>query len=307
MTKLLWLCTSAAAWTRAPRRSAAAVRRAPATRRRALDVERDDRWPTWSESVDPNEKLLYMPFLEKQLEIMDGLGAVERPEDITDRLALATRRPKSGEGGKPAARVGSRVWRRRGRQIRGRGSAAGWSRRRRSSRRAVAPPRGRGGVACRSLRQGVAATPRGGLGGTVRRPVAPQVFAVADRFRRVRMTYFDGGKALQVFNSLWYPTFDRPDAPLLGVDLLRFGPKKFLCVVDAQPPGGRGDDGAVPHLTDRLDAIRAAPGREALRGEVSSRWYVRRAHMFLMNRGDAAAATWIFRGGEPRRRRGWDL
>ena len=51
------------------------------------------------------------------------------------------------------------------------------------------------------------------------------------------MTYFDGGQALQVFNSLWYPTFDRPDAPLLGVDL-PFRPK-FLCIVDAQPPQGR--------------------------------------------------------------------
>ena len=67
------------------------------------------------------------------------------------------------------------------------------------------------------------------------------------------MTYFDGGQSLQVFNSLWYPTFDRPDAPLLGVDLLRFGPKKFLCIVDAQPPQGRAH---ATHDTSTLDAIK---------------------------------------------------
>ena len=66
------------------------------------------------------------------------------------------------------------------------------------------------------------------------------------------MTYFDGGQSLQVFNSLWYPTFDRPDAPLLGVDLLRFGPKKFLCIVDAQPPQGRA---RAAHDTSTLDAV----------------------------------------------------
>ena len=82
------------------------------------------------------------------------------------------------------------------------------------------------------------------------------------------MTYFDGGQALQVFNSLWYPTFDRPDAPLLGVDLLRFGPKKFLCIVDAQPPQGRA---RAAHDTSTLDAIKRK--YPALEGEVSSRYY----------------------------------
>ena len=31
-------------------------------------------------------------------------------------------------------------------------------------------------------------------------------------FRKVRMTYFDAGAGVQVFNSLWYPRFER-DAP----------------------------------------------------------------------------------------------
>ena len=97
--------------------------------------------------------------------------------------------------------------------------------------------------------------------------VGSRVFEVPGKFRRVRMTYFDGGQALQVFNSLWYPTFDRPDAPLLGVDLLRFGPKKFLCIVDAQPPQGRA---RAAHDTSTLDAIkRKYPDLE---GEVS-RYY----------------------------------
>ena len=82
------------------------------------------------------------------------------------------------------------------------------------------------------------------------------------------MTYFDGGQSLQVFNSLWYPTFNRPDAPLLGVDLLRFGPKKFLCIVDAQPPQGRSH---MTHDTSTLDAIKRK--YPALEGEVSSRYY----------------------------------
>ena len=35
--------------------------------------------------------------------------------------------------------------------------------------------------------------------------------------------------------------------------------------------------------------------------------YVRRVDMSLTNRGDAAGATWIFRGNESRRRRGRDV
>jgi len=57
-------------------------------------------------------------------------------------------------------------------------------------------------------------------------------------FRKVRMTYFDAGAGVQVFNSLWYPRFER-DAPVLGIDLLCFGGTKVLAVVDCQPLGGR--------------------------------------------------------------------
>ena len=144
------------------------MRRRPALAPRyALKVEQDARWPGWTESVDPAAKLLYMPFLETQLKILEKIGAVERPHAVRPDLRLGVKPRRSDDDAKGAARVGSRV------------------------------------------------------------------FEVPGTFRRVRMTYFDGGQALQVFNSLWYPTFNRPDAPLLGVDLLRFGPKKFLCIVDA--------------------------------------------------------------------------
>lgn len=101
-----------------------------------------------------------------------------------------------------------------------------------------------------------------------------RLYSVEGIFRRIRMTYFDGGDSIQVFNSLWYPSFDRCEAPLLGIDLLAFGGgKKLLCVVDAQPPHGRNPTlpWNVPHDATRLAAIReAAP---ELSGQVSERWY----------------------------------
>ena len=49
-------------------------------------------------------------------------------------------------------------------------------------------------------------------------------------FRKIRFTYMDGGKSLQIFNSVWYPRFDT-DAPILGIELLLFGGHKMLAVV----------------------------------------------------------------------------
>lgn len=48
------------------------------------------------------------------------------------------------------------------------------------------------------------------------------------------MTYFDGGDSIQVFNTLWYPSFEY-DAPLLGVDLISLGKSRVLAVIDFQP------------------------------------------------------------------------
>lgn len=55
----------------------------------------------------------------------------------------------------------------------------------------------------------------------------------SDRFRKIRCTHIDAGPKAQVLNSLWYPA-PQYNLPVLGLDLLSFGPKK-LCVVDLQP------------------------------------------------------------------------
>jgi len=55
-----------------------------------------------------------------------------------------------------------------------------------------------------------------------------------DKFRKVRLTYFDAGDAVQVFNSLWYPSYQY-DVPLFGVDLISLNKNRVLSVVDYQP------------------------------------------------------------------------
>ena len=64
-----------------------------------------------------------------------------------------------------------------------------------------------------------------------------QRYFTSDLHRKIRILYYDGGPGAQVFNSLMYP---RPcyDAPVLGVDLLQFGGKKHLTVIDFQPLHG---------------------------------------------------------------------
>jgi 15,16-dihydrobiliverdin:ferredoxin oxidoreductase len=56
----------------------------------------------------------------------------------------------------------------------------------------------------------------------------------SDIFRNVRMTYFDAGNNVQVYNSLWYPHYEY-DLPLLGIDLISLGLNRVLTVVDFQP------------------------------------------------------------------------
>jgi 15,16-dihydrobiliverdin:ferredoxin oxidoreductase len=55
-----------------------------------------------------------------------------------------------------------------------------------------------------------------------------------EHFRKVRMTYFDAGDNVQVFNTLWYPSYEY-DLPLLGVDLISLGKSRVLSVIDMQP------------------------------------------------------------------------
>ena len=62
---------------------------------------------------------------------------------------------------------------------------------------------------------------------------------------------------------------------------------------------GRGAFEAARRDGDGLQRARAAAGLAEL-------WFFRRADISLMNRGDAAATTWIFRGDESPRRRGCD-
>lgn len=71
-----------------------------------------------------------------------------------------------------------------------------------------------------------------------------------DKFRKVRMTYFDAGDNVQVFNSLWYPSFEY-DIPLLGMDLISLGKGRILSVIDFQPlhPTAEYSGKYISHLT----------------------------------------------------------
>lgn len=55
-----------------------------------------------------------------------------------------------------------------------------------------------------------------------------------EHFRKVRLTYFDGGDSVQVFNSVWYPAYEY-DLPILGIDLISLGKNRVLNVIDFQP------------------------------------------------------------------------
>mmetsp|Transcript_1169 Transcript_1169/g.2702 ORF Transcript_1169/g.2702 Transcript_1169/m.2702 type:complete len:418 (+) Transcript_1169:112-1365(+) len=56
----------------------------------------------------------------------------------------------------------------------------------------------------------------------------------SNEYRKIRMTYYDAGDAVQVFNSVWYPDA-KYNLPVLGIDLLSFNRKKYLAIVDFQP------------------------------------------------------------------------
>jgi len=56
----------------------------------------------------------------------------------------------------------------------------------------------------------------------------------SDEYRKIRMTYYDAGDSVQVFNSVWYPD-TKYNLPVLGIDLLCFNRKKYLAIVDFQP------------------------------------------------------------------------
>ena len=56
----------------------------------------------------------------------------------------------------------------------------------------------------------------------------------SSQLRKIRYTYIDAGESAQVLNCVAYPDC-RYDLPILGIDLLSFGKKKILVVIDFQP------------------------------------------------------------------------
>lgn len=90
----------------------------------------------------------------------------------------------------------------------------------------------------------------------------------SEDFRKIRFTYMDGGKSVQVFNSVWYPRHDT-DAPLLGIDLLLFGGHRMLAVVDFQPLSHEPEYKAK--YIDALTCIKAK--YPALCEQISNRYY----------------------------------
>jgi 15,16-dihydrobiliverdin:ferredoxin oxidoreductase len=73
------------------------------------------------------------------------------------------------------------------------------------------------------------------------------------QLRKIRYTYIDAGEAAQVFNSVIYPSHNY-DLPLLGIDLLSFGNKKNLVVLDFQPLFR--DEAYIARYVQPLQALR---------------------------------------------------
>jgi len=91
----------------------------------------------------------------------------------------------------------------------------------------------------------------------------------SDEYRKIRMTYYDAGDSVQVFNSVWYPDA-KYNLPVLGIDLLSFNRKRYLAIVDFQPLHEEEDDHATPYehilkpIKDKYDN---------LKGRMSSKFY----------------------------------
>lgn len=91
----------------------------------------------------------------------------------------------------------------------------------------------------------------------------------SDEYRKIRMTYYDAGDSVQVFNSVWYPDA-KYNLPVLGIDLLSFNRKRYLAIVDFQPLHEEEDDHATTYehilhpIKDKYDN---------LKGRMSSKFY----------------------------------
>eukprot|EP00578_Thalassiosira_sp_NH16_P032714 CAMPEP_0181080330 /NCGR_PEP_ID=MMETSP1071-20121207/2509_1 /TAXON_ID=35127 /ORGANISM="Thalassiosira sp., Strain NH16" /LENGTH=407 /DNA_ID=CAMNT_0023161799 /DNA_START=173 /DNA_END=1396 /DNA_ORIENTATION=- len=91
----------------------------------------------------------------------------------------------------------------------------------------------------------------------------------SDEYRKIRMTYYDAGDSVQVFNSVWYPDA-KYNLPVLGIDLLSFNRKRYLAIVDFQPLHQEEEDHATTYehilqpIKDKYDN---------LKGRMSSKFY----------------------------------
>lgn len=91
----------------------------------------------------------------------------------------------------------------------------------------------------------------------------------SDEYRKIRMTYYDAGDAVQVFNSVWYPDA-KYNLPVLGIDLLSFNRKRYLAIVDFQPI--HSEEGS--HAAAYEHVLRPIKdGYDNLKGKMSSKFY----------------------------------
>mmetsp|Transcript_24269 Transcript_24269/g.41423 ORF Transcript_24269/g.41423 Transcript_24269/m.41423 type:complete len:402 (-) Transcript_24269:93-1298(-) len=91
----------------------------------------------------------------------------------------------------------------------------------------------------------------------------------SDEYRKIRMTYYDAGDSVQVFNSVWYPD-PKYNLPVLGIDILSFNRKKYLAIVDFQPLHEDEDD----HATTYEHILQPIKEKyDNLKGRMSSKFY----------------------------------
>lgn len=91
----------------------------------------------------------------------------------------------------------------------------------------------------------------------------------SDEYRKIRMTYYDAGDSVQVFNSVWYPDA-KYNLPVLGIDLLSFNRKKYLAIVDFQPLHQEEED----HSTLYEHILKPIKNKyDNLKGRMSSKFY----------------------------------
>jgi len=92
----------------------------------------------------------------------------------------------------------------------------------------------------------------------------------SEEYRKIRMTYYDAGFGCQVFNSLWYPQEDY-NLPVLGIDLLSFGGRKFLAIVDFQPIHDEEKHHEIMYEKSIMEPIRKKYPK--LQGQMSAKFY----------------------------------